>query len=286
MPTAVPPLAASLLTGLAAGLFVYYLRPVWDSLTARHLRDLTPRLRAAYLDDSGLPGRLRLWGVALLAIPLVLALVLGQWLLAIFAAFLLYRMPRTMVAGAIRKQRVRLRDQMVTACVNLANTTRAGMALPQGLETIAPETPEPLASEFRRIVGEFKRGRPFAEALRDAQRRLDLEPFTLFASAVLVCLERGGKVTDALDRISRSLLENQRLERKREADTASGRRTVGILAVTPVAFLALFMLLDPEGTSLIFTTVGGKVILAIVAVLDYVSVRWAKSILKLDEAAK
>ncbi len=41
--------------------------------------------------------------------------------------------------------------------------------------------------------------------------------------------EGKGKITDALERISRSLQENQRLERKMEADTASGRKVIIIL---------------------------------------------------------
>lgn len=277
---------ACVASGVATGVLLWSLRPVWDALTARYVADLTPQLHNLQLDTSWLPVYLRIWGVLLLGVPLLVAVWLEQPLLAVLVAFLLYRAPRTLTRMRIRTQRVRLRDQLVTACVNLANTSRAGLALPQGLETIIPETPVPLAGEFRRIVGEFHRGRPFPQALREVQKRLELEPFSLLTAALLVCLERGGKVTDALDRISKSLLENQRLERKREADTASGRKVVRILALTPPTFLCLFALLDPEGTSLLFTTIPGQMILAVVALLDYVSVRWASALLKSDAAAR
>ena len=52
---------------------------------------------------------------------------------------------------------------MVAATIALANTSRAGLSLAQGLETVGNETPEPLASEIRRIVREYKHGRPLAE---------------------------------------------------------------------------------------------------------------------------
>ena len=78
---------------------------------------------------------------------------------------------------------------------------RAGLSLAQGLETVGKETSEPLAAEIRRVVREYKHGRPLAEALRAAKDRLNIDSFTLFASAVLVSLERGGRITDALERI-------------------------------------------------------------------------------------
>lgn len=277
---------SSVLVGVAVGMAVHFLKPVYDAMTARYTADLTPRLQQAYVDTSDVPAYMRLWGVALLAVPAVLWLVAGIPILAILAALLIYRLPRMVMRARIRRQRTLIRNQLVSACVNLANTARAGMALPQGLQAIIPETPEPLVSEFRRITGEFEAGRPFPDALRAGQERLRMETFTLFVAAVLVCLERGGKVTDALDRISRSLQENQRLERKREADTASGRRVVLILAMTPIAFLALFTGIDPDGMSPVYTTTAGQMILGIVAVLDYLSVMWAQAILKLDTAAR
>src|SRR6185369_12402346 len=96
---------------------------------------------------------------------------------------------------------------------------------------------------------------------------MQLDSFTLFASAVLVAIERGGKLTEALEKISHSLQENQRLERKIEADTASGRQVVLILAAFPFLFLALFSFLEPEGVSYLFTTLAGQMIFVAIVVL-------------------
>jgi len=279
-------LSISLVIGVTVALGLYWLLPYLDQLTALYVQDLTPKLKAGYVSTKYLHIYLRIWVIALVVTPVVLMVVLHQWLLGMFVTYLIFILPRGVGQRVINNQRIKMRDQLVRGCINLANCVRAGMTLQQGLEGILPETPEPLASEFRRIVGEFKQGRPFQEAFRDSLNRLLLESYKLFGNAILICLERGGKVTVALDQISKNLLENQRLERKREADTASGQKVVGILAVTPAAFLALFSLLDPSGTSLIFTTILGQIILATVAVLDYFSVRWARSILQLDAGAR
>jgi tight adherence protein B len=275
-------LVSSVFWAAAAALFVHFARPIWDGIARRHIADLTPAMRDLNMDASKLPAYLRWWGVAMLAAGVLVAVAFGSPLLAIPTIFIIYQAPRFLVRSQIARRRILLRDQMVGACTALANTARAGLALPQGLEAVAPETPEPLAAEFRRTNHDFQRGRPFADCLRDAQKRLNLDGFTLFASAILVCLERGGKVTEALERIGRSLQEHQRLERKLEADTASGRKVVLILAFCPAIFLAGFYLLDPAGTGLIFTTLVGQITLVVVGILVYVSVQWARRILGLN----
>lgn len=279
-------LLAVTLTGVATALFVWYLAPVWDQLTSHHLTEQLDQMRRLHIDTSEIPIYMRLWGVALVAGPAVLWVVAEQPLMAVLAAFLIYRAPKAIVRGRIQRQRTALRDQLVSACTNLANTARAGLALPAGFESVGNEAPHPLSAELRRVVFDFKGGRPFADTLRESQHRLNLESYTLLTAALLVCLDRGGKVTEALDRIGHSLQENQRLERKREADTATGRRTVSILALAPFGFLAMFGSFFGEGTKLLFTTLVGQIVLCIVAVLDYVSVIWARSILGLDTAER
>src|SRR5205814_1619051 len=119
-------------------------------------------------------------------------LVVGMAAVGIVLVFLIFLLPGFFVRRRVMERKTILRDQMSSACTGLANATRAGLALAQGFESISKESPEPLASELRRMVAEFHRGRPLPEVIRDTQSRLQLESFTLFASAVLVCLDRGG----------------------------------------------------------------------------------------------
>lgn len=272
--------SALVVVGVATGLVT--LRPLWDGVASRYVADLRPQLEALSIDLKSMTFYLRLWGVVLAAVVFLFAWVLHMFPVAIAAGFLVYVAPRLIVKRLIAQRRTLLRDQMVTASVALANTARAGMALAQGLEEVAREIADPLASELRRIVFQFQRGRPLAEAITEVRDRLELDGFTLFAHAINTCLERGGKITEALDRISKSLQENQRIERKLDADTAGGRKVVVLLGAFPLAFLAGFYLLDSRSTGLIFTTLPGQVLLVVVFAMIYVSVRWSSKILSID----
>ena len=277
-----PILFSSVLVFAAVFLAVRSGGSVWDEVTRRYVADVTPMLDALSIDRSQLSGYLRLWGVALVAAFVLVAFVLGMPPVALAAVYMVYVAPRIILDFMIRRRRALLRDQLVAATVALANTSRAGLSLAQGLETVGQETPEPLASEIRRIVREYKHGRPLVEALRAAKERLKIDSFTLFSAAVLVSLERGGRITDALERISHSLQEIQRIERKLEVETASGKKVVYILTAFPLFFLVLSYVMNPAGTSAVFQSLLGQVILLVVIALAYFSFRWSQRILAIE----
>jgi len=255
---------------------------VWDEVTRRFIADITPQLDSLSLDRSQLSGYFRIWGLSLVAAFVGVAFVLGMPPVAIAAVYMVYAAPRIILDFMIRRRRALLRDQMVAATIALANTSRAGLSLAQGLESVGNETPEPLASELRRIVREYKHGRPLAEALRATKERLMVDSFTLFSAAVLVSLERGGRITDALERISHSLQETQRIERKLEVDTASGKKVVYILTAFPLFFLGMSYLMNPAGTATVFQSLIGQLVLLVVIGLCYFSFRWSQKILAIE----
>lgn len=275
-----------LLSSLALGGMVFcivrLIEPLWDQVSSRYVRDLQPTLQALSLTSDRMPELMRWWGVGMAAVFVALSLGLGMWPVAFVAVYLCYVAPRIYLNMLITKRAKLLRDQLVGTVTALANATRAGLSLAQGIDNVSNETPEPLAAELRRIVRDYRGGRPLASTLIDARERLQLDSFTLFSSALLVSLERGGRITEALERISRSLQENQRLERKLEADTESGRKVVVMLAAFPAVFLGMFYFLNPEGTALLFTTVLGQVVLVVVIGMVYGAVRWANKILTLE----
>jgi Flp pilus assembly protein TadB len=255
---------------------------VWKELTSRYVADLSPTLRILHVDESRVDAYLRWWGIALFLTLVIIGFVLRMLPVALLTMYLIYIAPRLLLKALIRKRQLQLRDQLVGATVALANTARAGMSLAQGLETVANESPRPLSDELKRIVHEHKKGLPLPKAISQTKTRLNLEGFTLFSAALLTCLERGGRITDALDRISRSLAENQRIERRIESETAAGRKVVRILTIFPAGFLALFVLLYPQGTLTLFTSTVGQIVLSTVICLVFIAVRWSNQILTIE----
>lgn len=276
------PLVTTIIAFTAGCLAGISIGGVWDDASRRFLSDLYPMLDSLSIDSTRYRIWLRWWGICLISSLLVLGFALNMFPIAIAVMLLVFFAPRWILKSIIAKRRTLLRDQMVSGSIALANASRAGLSLAQGLETVGRETPPPLADELRKIVNEYEHGRPLVAAIRNTKERLDLDSFTLFASAIQVSLEQGGRITEALERISNSLQENQRVERQLEAETASGRRVVWILGIFPFLFLAGFFVIHPSGTLMVFETLIGQFVLLAVIGLTFASVWWSNRILSIE----
>jgi tight adherence protein B len=258
------------------------LKPAWDSLASGFVASQLQQARALAFDESRIQLLLRCWGIAIVLTLIVIGIVLKMLPVAIGLCVLLILLPRWFLGWVIRRRRNLLRDQMVGCARTLANSARAGQSLTQALESVAAESPFPLNVELQRVVGEYHLGRPLIEALADARNRLKLDSFSLFVSSIIISLQRGGRVTEALERICRSLQENQRIERKLAAETASGWRVVLILTAFPFLFLIGFAVLHPEGTALMFYSLVGQFLLLVIMGLVVGSIWWSRKILTID----
>ena len=276
------PLITTVIAFVAGCLLGLSIVGVWDQLSRRYLADLYPLLESLSIDSSQYQTYLRWWGVSLVSSLLVLGFALNMFPIALAVMLLVAFAPRWILKSVIKRRQSLLRDQMVGGAVALANASRAGLSLAQSLATVAEESPDPLSGEIRKIVNEYEHGRPLASAIRESKERLNLDSFTLFASAIQVSLDRGGRITESLERIGSSLQENQRVERQLEAETASGRRVVWILGAFPFLFLIGFFFLHPSGTRLVFESLIGQFVLLTVVGLTFVSVWWSNKILSVE----
>ncbi|MFO0953399.1 MAG: type II secretion system F family protein [Isosphaeraceae bacterium] len=258
---------------------------LWDELAIRHVRDCVALARTVRIDEPTIRRAMRLWGVALVAVPLWVGWVFGTPIFDVVALPLVFQSPRWILNAWINRRRRKLRDQLVPVCYGLANTARANLSLSQGLGLMARESPEPIRGELRRIVHEYESGRTLSKALQDASDRLGLESFWMFTSALLCCIENGGPLTDTLDQIAETIQENQRLQSRMEVQTASGRLTITALGIFPVIFLTATYLVDPNLAANAFALWQGQAALLVALILIVWAVRSGLKIVRFQASA-
>jgi tight adherence protein B len=166
--------------------------------------------------------------------------------------------------------------------VMFSSAVRAGLSIPQALEILAVECPLPIRQEFAQLVGEYRLGRPLERTLEEGKERLKSENFVLFAAALLASRESGGRLNETVERISKSILEIQRLERKIISETAQARKSALYMAVAPALILLVYFYLDPVSTRFLFVTLPGQLMLSAVVILNVAAYVWARVILNPD----
>jgi tight adherence protein B len=118
--------------------------------------------------------------------------------------------------------------------------------------------------------------------LTEAKDDLKSENFVLFAAALLASRESGGRLNETVERISQSVVELQRLERKVRAETAQARKSAVYMAIVPAILLVVYYFVDPQNTELLFVTLPGQIILSMAGMLNLIAYLWALKILNAD----
>lgn len=267
---------------LSAFLTALFVSDLWDRVLQLNFRRHIERCLQLRLNEDLLQSLLRWWSILLIGGVCTLGFGFNAWPLAVTWALLFAGIPTFVMHAVIHRREFLLEGQLVSAARGLSNAVKAGLPVHQGLATVVPETQYPLRGILDQIVYHYEHGRPLAEVLKEARKRLNLEPFTLFCLAIEVSIERGGKVNHSLDRLAGSLQEWHRIRRKLESETASGRYAVLLLSLAPAVFFLLFWLSGTESVTHFFTKFLGQCVFAVVALLIWAGNRWTSRIMKLE----
>lgn len=131
-------------------------------------------------------------------------------------------------------------EQLPEICRILANSTRSGMTLNQGIQLVAKEIAEPAKSEFKHLAHELSLGIDFDNAIRTLERKIDNKELNLFTATLLIQKRAGGNLYAVLDEMSHTLDERKLLKQEIKTMTAEQRFISYILPILPI-FLVLMM---------------------------------------------
>src|SRR5580692_80162 len=93
----------------------------------------------------------------------------------------------------VRQKRLRAFEERFPEALDLlGRAVRAGHAFTTGLEMIAKESPDPIASEFRTTFEEQNFGLPLRDALLNMTERIPSIDVRFFVTALLIQKETGG----------------------------------------------------------------------------------------------
>lgn len=287
MPNATVPMdfegyLACLLIGAAAGAAGFFGREYLAHGLSLVEADLTDKLRRLRAPTSRLRVYIIVWLAAIGGTLALFAFALNNIVFALLISAFLVCTPWYLVRRMAERRRLKIEDQLADAMVTMSSAVKAGLSLAQSLELLASQLPQPISTEFHQMASEYKLGKTLERVLVEAKERLRSENFALFAAALLASHESGGRLNETVERIARSVLELQRLERKVRSETAQARKSAVYMALAPALILTAYWFVDPINTALLFTTVVGQILLAIALVLNVIAYFWARWILNPD----
>lgn len=163
---------------------------------------------------------------------------IGGVALGLFAPdmFVKYRIARRLKA---------FNEQLGDTIGLLANSLRSGYSLLQSMELVSRESPDPIGTEFKRVVREVGLGLSPQDALANLLRRMPSDDLDLLITAINIQYEVGGNLAQILDTIAHTIRERVRIKGEISVLTAQGRISGYIISALPLIIAVIITVINP-----------------------------------------
>ena len=202
---------------------------------------------------------------ALAAVVLLLVLVLGRSpLIAIGLAFAAGLGAPRWVVGFLGAQRIKKFTEAFPDAMDIVvRGIKSGLPVHDSLRVIGKEAPEPLASQFSRLVESIGMGMTIDQALEKMYDEMPTAEVRFFAIVLAIQAKTGGNLAEALGNLSTVIRSRKLMREKVKALSAEAVASAAIIGCLPPAVAILIFITAPDYMGPLFTDPRGRVMLMI-----------------------
>ena len=164
----------------------------------------------------------------------------------------------------------------------MSGSLAAGLSLAQSVDTIVREGPEPIASEFRKVLVETRLGLSLETALQGVADRFESKDFDWVVMAINIQRQVGGNLAELLNTVAATMREREYMRRQVAALAAEGKLSALVLGGLPPAFMLYLLMANRSYVIVLFTRPIGLLMLIGGAVILSVGVFWMSRIVKVE----
>jgi tight adherence protein B len=170
-----------------------------------------------------------------------------------------WRLPLVVVKAMYQSRSGRFTDQMVDGLTIMANGIKSGLSVPQAMERVVDNLPNPISQEFNLVLSQLRLGRSIEESLIELGERIPRPDVQMFVTAINILKETGGNLAETFQTIVYTIRERQKIEKKIQAMTAQGIMQGIIISLVPIVIMIVFLVIDPKYVMPMFNTTLGLI---------------------------
>jgi tight adherence protein B len=145
----------------------------------------------------------------------------------------------------------------------IVRAVKSGLPLNDGIRLIASEAPEPVRTEFRRIVESQQLGMSIPDATMRMPETMPCPEAGFFGIVIQIQSQAGGNLSEALGNLSRVLRDRKKMKAKVQALSMEAKASAAIIGALPFIVAFLVYMSSPNYIMPLFTTPTGHLILGI-----------------------
>ena len=155
-------------------------------------------------------------------------------------------LPQLSFSMKAKKRQKKFIEQLGDTITLMANSLRAGYSLLQTLEMVSKEAPDPIGTEFGRVVREVGLGVGNEEAMQNLLRRVPSDDLDLLVTAINIQREVGGNLAQILAIIGQTIRERVRIKGEIAVLTAQQAISGYVITALPIVTGLGIFLMNPS----------------------------------------
>ena len=181
----------------------------------------------------------------------------------------------------VQRRTARAEAQLADAIDLMVGALQIGAGLMSALEGAAREARPPLRPELDELLGRLRFGDDPKAALANLERRVPLETFSLFVTALAVHWEVGGSLAPTLATVGQVVRDRIGVKRRIETQASQARASI-VAVLLATYFIALVIWRnDPSRMRDFLSSETGQGIVAATVLLQGVGIVWASALSRL-----
>jgi len=243
---------------------------------------LATRLTAA--GSSLKPSEWLLLHVAVVIGAGVVGLLVGGGNLIVGILFVVvgFFLPRIFLSFKAGRRRSAFNTCLPDTLQLMSGSLAAGLSLAQSVDTVVNEGPEPIASEFKRVLVENRIGISIEDAFDGVAQRFNSKDFAWVVMAIRIQRQVGGNLAELLTTVAATMREREYLRRQVAALAAEGKLSAIILACLPPGFMFFLSFTNRSYIEPLFNTGLGLMLLIGATLWLCVGIFWMSRMVKVE----
>ena len=190
--------------------------------------------------------------------------------IAIAFAFVAYQLPMWNIKRKIKKRNEQFEAGMLDFTILIANTLRAGIALPSAIEMAIQTIDGPIREEFSIVLREHRLGVDLIESVERLNKRIKCENLQLFSATICVTMRTGGSMADVLDHVIETIRQRSAFFDKLKTMITQSEFEALCISISPFVAFVILYILDRELMGPMLTTKYGWLAISVVILLEIV----------------
>lgn len=198
-------------------------------------------------------------------VMLILFLLMGAPLLLAAGAMVAggFGLPRWFVTFKRARRVKAFLDEFPNALDVIVRAVKSGLPLNDAVRMIAGESPEPVKSEFKRVVEHQQLGLSLPEAVMRMPESMPAAEASFFGIVIQIQSQAGGNLSEAIGNLSKVLRDRKKMKAKIDALSMEAKASAVIIGSLPIVVALLVYLSSPGYIMPLFTTSTGHLILLV-----------------------